>query len=953
MPLSSAGSAPLDVGQIAVLPDDGTLVSPANFFDLHQLTLTFTPKTGVYAVAVGALEFDSSAVQQGILLNPPPASHPNNIGDDGTRAVNLGFVFPFFGENYTSVFINSDGNLTFQEGDTAHSKRSLSRILSGPPRIAPYFVDLDPSVGGELRYLSSSERLVVSWSAVPDYRESGVGPRETFQVELLPDGSIQFSYNGINGREAVVGVTPGASLGSVELLDLSAATGQAASAGSIAEIFSLSAQLDLLAVSRRFYETHDDAYEFLVVFTTFDFNLDGAFAFAEIVSNNVTGIGRIGNPPVFDSAGSFGSSRLETVLNMGNLLRYPQNPREVFHGVNSTLSILGQEAGHRFLSYVRWRDPQGPPDSTELLGRGLTHWSFFYNSDASVVEGNRIRDNGDGTFTTTGVVEQYSALDQYLMGLRSPEETPASFLVKDPISAFTASRAPQLNATFSGRRASVTVDQIIAANGPRVPNSVIAPKTFNFAFLLVVPRNTSPSDAQVAHLDRIRREWEPFFTQATASRAAARTDLLLSLRWTPSPLGLITGTQAEAQVGLLAAPASDLTVTLTNSNPLIVALPPRVVVPAGSRSAPVPVTALAPGRAAVSATAPGFETSTAVVEVLAAPASGGLALSIESGDRQIASPWTSLPQPLRVVLRDGNTIPFAGVRVEFAVTQGDASLNVSGTSTDGQGRASANVTLGPETGPVRITAIVPGTLLQAQFTAFSAGVPVVPQTGVVHAASFLPGAASRGSIISILGVNLAATTAGATSLPLPTGLAGASVEIGGLAAPLYFVSPTQINAQVPMELGATEVSLIVRNGASSSDPVTIVARPASPGIFTQDGDGSGPGVITHAATNFLVTPDRPASAGEVVQIYATGLGLVSPPVASGSPAPAEPLSRTVSLVTVTMNGTPAPISFSGLAPGLAGVYRVDAQVPAGIRGTATVVVSVDGIASNGATMEVR
>ena len=966
LPLASSASAPVDVGHIAVLPDDGTLVMTANLFDLDQRSVTFTPQTGGFAVQAGTGAFDGAVATQGILLNPPPASHPDNIGDDGTRSVNLGFSFPFFGQSYTSVFINSDGNLTFRESDTAFTARSLARFLSGPPRIAPYFADLDPSVGGQLTYFASSSRLVVTWRDVPDYAATGTGPRETFQVELRPDGRIQFSHNGINGRSAVVGVSPGAFSGEATLLDLSAAAGEN-SAGPIAEIFSPSTQLDLPAVTKRFYETHEDAYDFLVVFTNFDFDLDGAFAFEINVANDVTGIGPMADPLVFDFARFFGSSRLESLLNMGNLRRYPVDPETVFlRGADSTLSILGQETGHRFLAYVMWNDPEEPGLlSRALLGRDLQHWSFFFNSDASVVEGNRIRDNGDGTFTTTGAVEQYSSLDQYLMGLRSPQEVGETFLVKAPSLASSPGRAPQLNVNFSGRRANVALDQIIAANGPRVPNSVIAPKNFDFAFLLVVPRNTSASTEHIAQLDRIRQGWEGFFAKATSSRGTANTLLVRGLRWTPSPLGLFVGTQVKAQVELLAAPASDVSLTLSNSNPSAVSLPPGVVIPSGSRSAVIPVTALAPGRASVSVTAPGFETSVTVIEVLAGPTAAGVTLSIEGGDRQVASPGSPLRQPLRVVLRDSNRIPFAGVRVEFAVREGDATLSPPGAATDGQGLASAGVTLGPATGPVLVTATVPGTSLRAQFTVFSIGLAEVPQAGIVHAASLRAGAVSPGSIISIFGRNLSTVEATAplfcglassftrTCFDLPTEVGSSSVEIGGVAAPLFYASPGQINAQVPVELSGATTTLVVRNGASASPPVTIALRPAVPGIFTPDSSGSGPGAITHASNHRLVSAALPASVGEFVEIYATGLGRVSPAVSSGRPASSQPLSRTLAQATVTMNGVPAPVNFSGLAPGLAGVYQINAQVPEGIRGTVAVTLSVEGISSNVVTMEVR
>ena len=956
LPLAVSSVAPVDVGNIAVLPDDGTLVMPANLFDLDARTLTFVPATGWFSVQAGSLAFDNEAAAAGVLLNPSPASNPANIGDDGTRQVALGFAFPFFGKPYTSVFINSDGNLTFLEGDTATSPRSQSRFLTGAPRIAPYFADLDPSAGGQLTYFSSSSQLVVTWSAVPDFSDSGVGPRETFQVALRPDGRIQFSYSGINGKEAVVGVSPGSFTGPPNLIDLSAATGSTGPAGPLGEVFTASTQLDLPAVAQSFYKTHEDAYDFLVLFTNFDFDLGGAFAFEVNIANQVTGIGPVFNPPVFDFSSFFGSSRLQSLVNMGNLSRYPANPATVFlRGVDSTLSILGQESGHRFLTYVTFNDLQDNSQSTALLGRDLQHWNFFFNSDASVMEGNRIRENGDGTFTTTGVVEHYNEMDQYLMGLRAPSEVGGSFLVKDPSIPFPASRSPQLNVNFSGRRADVALGQIIDANGPRLPNSVIAPKSFTFAFVLVVPRGSSASAERVAQLDTIRREWEPFFAKATSSRGAANTALVRGLQFTPSPLGLFAGAQGQARLELLAAAATDVAVSLTNSNPAALALPSRVMIPSGSKSATFAVTALNPGRALVSAEAAGFESSAAVIEVLPSSSAAGLSLSVTDGNLQVGSPRSALPRPLQVSLRDGNQIPFAGARIEFAITESDAVLSPAGAFTDGQGNASTGVTLGAATGPVTVIATVLGASLSARFSLFSLGTVQVPPAGIVNGASFAPGpvSLSPGSILSIFGTNLSATTAAASSLPLPTRLANTTVEIGGIAAPLFFVSPLQINAQVPAELSGSTASLVVRNGVSSSAPIPLALRAASPGLFSQDSSGRGPGAITHSVGQLPVTVDSPASAGEVVQIFATGLGSVSPTVPSGRPAPSQPLSRIVSSVTVTLNGVPAPVLFAGLAPGFAGLYQVNLQVPAGIRGTVEVVLTLEGVSSNAVTMEVR
>ena len=127
-----------DVGNIAVIEDDGTIVSQANPFDLAGTNLRMTPNgPGAYA------------------LSTQPGSINQTLGtklaltDDDFREIAFptGFQFPFLGTNYSSVFINSDGNITFTQGDSAHTDRDLSRFNGGVPRIAALFDDLDPTLG--------------------------------------------------------------------------------------------------------------------------------------------------------------------------------------------------------------------------------------------------------------------------------------------------------------------------------------------------------------------------------------------------------------------------------------------------------------------------------------------------------------------------------------------------------------------------------------------------------------------------------------------------------------------------------------------------------------------------------------------------------------------------------------------------------------------------------------
>ena len=118
--------------------------------------------------------------------------------------------------------------------------------------------------------------------------------------------------------------------------------------------------------------------------------------------------------------------------------------------------------------------------------------------------------------------------------------------------------------------------------------------------------------------------------------------------------------------------------------------------------------------------------------------------------------------------------------------------------------------------------------------------------------------------------------------------------------------------------------MVVNNNGVLSDPVEVTVLPAHPGIFTLDGTT---GVILHAATFDPVTASNPAAPGEMVVVYATGLGPVAPAPLTGAPASASPLSLTSIPPVVTMGGIVAKVLFSGLAPGFVGLYQVNTTVP--------------------------
>jgi uncharacterized protein (TIGR03437 family) len=152
-----------------------------------------------------------------------------------------------------------------------------------------------------------------------------------------------------------------------------------------------------------------------------------------------------------------------------------------------------------------------------------------------------------------------------------------------------------------------------------------------------------------------------------------------------------------------------------------------------------------------------------------------------------------------------------------------------------------------------------------------------------------------------------------------------------------------INAIIPYDVppNATHQMIVQRGTAASvPEPVTVAAAQAA--IFTQDGSGQGPGMVVDTqpdGTQFLVTADNPASAGDSLVIYCAGLGPVDPPVTAGDVAPDSPGSQTTNAVTVTIGGVPAAVQFAGLAPfalvgpdslDFAGLYQVIVTVPDGL-----------------------
>jgi uncharacterized protein (TIGR03437 family) len=232
--------------------------------------------------------------------------------------------------------------------------------------------------------------------------------------------------------------------------------------------------------------------------------------------------------------------------------------------------------------------------------------------------------------------------------------------------------------------------------------------------------------------------------------------------------------------------------------------------------------------------------------------------------------------------------------------------------------------------------------------------PTLSSDPALNGASFVPGMAiAPGSVVSLFGSNLTTGLASDLSAPLPYSLNDTSVTFNGAQVPLFFVSPNQINVQVPFTLPVGQVQIQVQYGTAVSPVAVATVATFSPGIFMVD-YAANIGAIVHATTYAVVTASNPAVPGEPLAIFATGLGPVNMAIASGAAAPSTaPFAETTNTPTVTIGNVSAHVLFSGLAPGYVGLYQVNVTVPSGLSGGShSLQISVGGVASNTTTLAV-
>lgn len=965
---------PADVGDIAIIEASRETWAPEREFDLSGSAVSITPEGETFKVQSASVPGGVPISEIGIWLD---------LEDDDSALIDLPFQFPFYGRTYGQVYVQSDGNLTFLFPEARSDPRTYTRAAIGPPRICPLFRDLDPSVGGRVRVDARPDAVTVSWVEVPVYSESNTGRPQTFQVTLGAGGDIEFRYGDVDVPNAVIGLFTGNANSGVDVVDWSEADGaELHSANIVAEVFVEEKALDEFAIAHSFFRGHEDAYDTLVIFN--DLGIDASrysFAHQFTVRNEVKGVGDfdVNYGTVFGSP-----RRLSSFVNMGPLTQYPPGPTDPIPGLlgDSMLTVLAHEVGHRHLAYPQFVDPETGEDSDLLLGRQIAHWSFFFNSEASVLEGNAIVDNGrfaSPRFVTGEPSQRFAKLDQYLMGLLDPSEVPAFFLVTSPVTPRTdfrpglrfgsAARSPEEGIEFDGVRKDLRVEDIVLKEGPRRPDWTVAQRHFRHGFALVVAEGEQPKPQSLATLQDLRRHWLAFFESNFGARASATTGVARMLHLSTWPAaGLIAGSSGSAQVEIGAPLETDFDVHL-RLDTAIATIPAVVTIPAGEATVAFELEAQSAGIATLFAEAPVAGYSRAVTRLVVREDPVGLEL--EAGQPEQLHGVANRPATLRFRVRDSNLVHYSGVEMEFCAT-GYEECPAATSVTDAGGVVPIHWPFLDSASEQTLTVQIAG-LPDVRLETNAVVALETPMLDPLLAANAASGAVledeqgfAPGSLITLAGTGLAADQQvyGTRLVPvepedggepmaprsLPRELAGTRVSVAGVAAPLTSVSPSAVTLQVPFGVATDRARIVVTTPFGSVPAIEIPIAPVHPGIFPQRIVA---GTLERASQSFQPADGLPV-AGGLIALYCTGLGAVSPPGRTGRPGLDYPVQEVVARIRAWIDGETANVAGCALDNEDVGFYEVLLRLPSGLSaGSHSVWISADGQASNRVQFESR
>lgn len=548
-------------GTLIVLELNDGALGTANLFNLTGRTLRFLPEGPKYRVENVPLEWDP---EFGLELAGAEVNLQN-------------FVFPFSGKSWNSLLVGATGSIRFSgsEQKTApdpYGHRDGGIILGRfdpladvadklgeqAPAIAVF---LKPRLSGHRYVKQLADRVVITWDLTEPFGgllDFGWYPTvNRFQATLHRDGTVEMSYKMLAAKDAIVGIYPESSSSAkpqaIRFTSLSRSDGPFAA---VYESFHYLRPPNPQDLSCTVIQALGDKFDFLAYYS--DFRMDSQEASPPSdgpVGGHATGIGdtqheqtpavlkthctggrfQLGyQQPVYVGAnevqagppqGAPAESRSTLAFYWPRLLE--ASPGHKPPPYNYAVGHLGHEVGHRWAAYV----------SAKVNGKIVPlgtwpHWApglqapvaFPYSlpSEASTLGGGVWQDNFDGTYTQLRdgyfvPAAGYSYLDLYLMGLISAAEVPDFFLLSNlqPVGKDANGRT-----IVRADREKVTIENVIAAEGPRVPDAGHSQREFNTGIVLVVEHGKAPSPELLQRATGIQRQWIQFWQTATGNRAS-------------------------------------------------------------------------------------------------------------------------------------------------------------------------------------------------------------------------------------------------------------------------------------------------------------------------------------------------------------------------------------------------------------------------------------------------
>jgi hypothetical protein len=537
-------------GDIIVLTLDEGALGRANLFDLEKHTLRFTPVSGGYRVENAAFTWD-------------PAFGDELPVRTRTQVALHEFAFPFSGRTWDTLTVDATGSIGFGGGVTIgrfdQLQNAAKALLNQTPAICVF---MKPRMSGPRYVKALPDRVVITWTltepagGIQDFTWTLTVNR--FQAVLSKNGTIQMSYDDVAAKDAIVGVYPaslGATDSSIAAVDLSSLKANDGPFATVYESFHYLSLPNPRDLTCTVLNALGDKFDFLAYYS--DFRIDNQEAGTP--SNGPLGGGPTGGAVTgigaqqrglasYCSAGRFqwqfiqpvyvGSNQMQEQppvdladtnnRNIGFYMR--QLGRRMPDGrvpeYDYALSQIGHEMGHRWSAFVSARV------KGELIPLGPTHWArglqapapfpFQRPTEASAMGGGVWQDNSDGTFTqldddyyvpATG----YSYLDLYLMGLMAPSEVPDFFILRN---LEAAGRDANGHPIFKADRSRINIEDVIAAEGQRLPDVDHSQKQFNTGMVMVVEHGKKPSRELIERVNGIRTAWTDYFATVTGHRAS-------------------------------------------------------------------------------------------------------------------------------------------------------------------------------------------------------------------------------------------------------------------------------------------------------------------------------------------------------------------------------------------------------------------------------------------------